>query len=164
MESVYQVRVEGIRFDAAHFATFGGECEPLHGHSYEVAVEVEGALGEDGWVIDFRELRHILRRIVSGLDHRFLLQRKSRLIEIEEGSPNWAIRTPTGLSYAFPASDVVALPIDNSTAERLAEWFTGRVWEEIKARNAQNVAAIAIEVSEGPAQKATYRRICLPDS
>ena len=43
-ERTFQVRVEGIQFDAAHFATFGGDCEPLHGHSYDVAAEVEGDL------------------------------------------------------------------------------------------------------------------------
>jgi 6-pyruvoyltetrahydropterin/6-carboxytetrahydropterin synthase len=33
-----------LRFAAAHFTTFGGECEPLHGHNYAVLVEIEGDL------------------------------------------------------------------------------------------------------------------------
>jgi 6-pyruvoyl-tetrahydropterin synthase len=32
----FSVRVEG-KFSAGHFATYGGDCEPLHGHTYEVA-------------------------------------------------------------------------------------------------------------------------------
>ena len=48
----YRVRVERnkLRFAAAHFATFGGECEPLHGHNYAVSIEVEGSLTDDAWV------------------------------------------------------------------------------------------------------------------
>ncbi len=41
-----KVRVEGgyLRFSAAHFITFGGKCERLHGHNYGVQVEAEGEL------------------------------------------------------------------------------------------------------------------------
>src|SRR5947208_10966948 len=44
-----KVKVEGgnLKFSSAHFITFGGKCERLHGHNYGVLVEIEGALNED---------------------------------------------------------------------------------------------------------------------
>jgi 6-pyruvoyltetrahydropterin/6-carboxytetrahydropterin synthase len=45
-----------------------------HGHSYRLAVTVEGPIGvETGFVIDFRVLKEILQREVYGrFDHRFI--------------------------------------------------------------------------------------------
>jgi 6-pyruvoyltetrahydropterin/6-carboxytetrahydropterin synthase len=154
--------VEGVRFAAAHFATFGGACEPLHGHSYEVAAEVEGALGKDAWVLDFVKLKSILREISRELDHRFLLQRDSDVIRVDASPTGWHVATPAGLSYELPEADVVALPIDNTTAERLAQWFSGRLWQALRKHNAANLISTTVEVWEGPGQRASYFEQRLP--
>ena len=52
-------------FSAAHFITFGGTCERLHGHNYHVAAEVHGPLDENHLVIDFLLVRDKLREIVA---------------------------------------------------------------------------------------------------
>jgi 6-pyruvoyltetrahydropterin/6-carboxytetrahydropterin synthase len=163
----WKVRVEGtdLRFSAAHFTTFEGQCEPLHGHNYAVTVEVEGELTEDSWVVDFVKLRKTARRVCDELDHRFLLQRESAVLEIEEGVSHWGVRfrpggRPSGQErgWALPKDEVVALPIDNSTAERLAEWFAGRLGEELRAAGATRVTAIAVGIEEAPGQSAWHRR------
>ncbi|GAC1692800.1 MAG: hypothetical protein PVS3B1_31520 [Ktedonobacteraceae bacterium] len=45
--SMRKVKVEGgyLNFSSAHFITYSGKCERLHGHNYGVLVEVEGELG-----------------------------------------------------------------------------------------------------------------------
>ena len=163
----WKVRVEGtdLRFSAAHFTTFEGQCEPLHGHNYAVTIEVEGELTEDSWVVDFVKLRKMARRICDELDHRFLLQRESSVLEIDEGTSNWRVRfrpggRPSGRErgWALPKAEVVALPIDNSTAERLAEWLAGRLNEELRAAGATRVTAITVGVEEAPGQSAWYRQ------
>jgi 6-pyruvoyltetrahydropterin/6-carboxytetrahydropterin synthase len=161
MSESFQVRVEKIYFDSAHFATYGGHCEPLHGHSYQVAAEVEGELTDDAWVVDFTRLKGLLRQICQEIDHKMLLQTKSRILKIETSAGFWHVETPDGRSYAFPLSDVADLPIDNTTAERLAEWFSGRVWEALSHRNSR-LRAATVEVWEGPGQRAAYRRSHLP--
>jgi 6-pyruvoyltetrahydropterin/6-carboxytetrahydropterin synthase len=158
---VYQVRVEKIYFDSAHFATYGGRCEPLHGHSYQVAAEVEGELTEDSWVVDFTRLKGILRQICQEIDHRMLLQTQSRVLKIESSGEFWHVRTPDGASYSFPSGDVAELPIDNTTAERLAEWFSGRVWD-VLAQRSSRIQSVTVEVWEGPGQRAAYKRSHLP--
>jgi 6-pyruvoyltetrahydropterin/6-carboxytetrahydropterin synthase len=155
---VWKVRVEGtdLRFSAAHLATFEGQCEPLHGHNYAVTVEVEGGLTEDSWVVDFRKLREIARRICDELDHRFLLQRRSPVLEIDEGTSSWKLRFQDR-GWVLPKAEVIPLPIDNSTTERLAEWFAGRLREELRAGGASGVTTIAVGVEEAPGQAAWYR-------
>ena len=158
----YKVRVTNERFVAGHMATFSGNCERLHGHNYEVAAEVEGELTNDSWVVDFVALKKMLRAIIGEIDHRFMLQAESRVLEITETDESWQLKTPAGALYVLPKVDVVPLPIDNSTAERLAEWFSNRVWQSLMHRKAGNVHSLTIEVNEGPDQKASYRRERLP--
>jgi 6-pyruvoyltetrahydropterin/6-carboxytetrahydropterin synthase len=157
MTKEFSVHVDGIRFASAHFATFRGKCEPLHGHSYQVEAHVEGPLTEDSWVIGFHELKGLLRQASAEIDHKFILQLRSRLLVIEELEGAWKVRTPSGLEYVFPAADVAALPIENSTAERLAEWFCGRVWTSLARHGESKVKALVVEVWEGPGQKAAFR-------
>ena len=154
----YKVTVERntLRFAAAHFTTFAGQCEPLHGHNYDVIVEVEGELTEDSWVVDFSELKSMTPALCQELDHKFILQRESRALQINEGKSNWKVRFQER-GWVFPKSDVVALPIDNTTAERLAEWFAGRLREELASRGATNVASIAVGVEEMPGQAGWWR-------
>ena len=154
----YGVRVERqrLRFMAAHMATWAGGCEPLHGHNYQLTVEVEGDLTADSWVIDFSLLKRIARERCDAIDHHFLLQRSSAVLAMREDGGRWLISTPAGKEYAFPAEDVAVLPIDNTTAERLAEWFHGEVQAALLAEGAGNVRHLRVEVEEAPGQSGWY--------
>jgi 6-pyruvoyltetrahydropterin/6-carboxytetrahydropterin synthase len=140
-----------LRFSAAHFTTFGDECEPLHGHNYDLFVEIEGALTEDSWVFDFSEAKQIVAAICKQLDHRFLLPLGSAAFKIEERQAEYEV-TFADRRYVMPKTDVVALPIDNSTAERLAEWFAGEISERLQALGATNVQRVTVGVEEAPGQ------------
>jgi 6-pyruvoyltetrahydropterin/6-carboxytetrahydropterin synthase len=49
------------------------KCARLHGHSFRVAVHVEGDVGrESGWVIDFADLERAFAPLHTQLDHRYL--------------------------------------------------------------------------------------------
>lgn len=144
-----------LRFAAAHFATFLGECEPLHGHNYDVMVDVEGDLTEDSWVWDFGDLKRLTKSIADELDHKFVLQLESRMLTIVEGEDDWEI-SYEDQRYVFPKSDVAALPIDNSTAERLAEWFAGRLRAELAEHGASNIKRLTVGIEEMPGQAGWY--------
>ena len=145
-----------LRFAAAHFATFEGACEPLHGHNYDVIVEVEGELTADSWVFDFGALKSIARAICQELDHKFLLQRDSKVLQIDEGMSNWKIRF-LERGWVIAKSDVLALPIDNTTAERLAEYIGGRIREALAERGSENLTSITVGVEEMPGQTGWHR-------
>lgn len=153
-----KVKIEGsyLRFSAAHFITFGGKCERLHGHNYGVLVEVEGTLGEDKLVIDFTILKQLTREICRRLNHRFLLPLYNPHLLIKEQEESWEIGFGPK-RYVFPREDVLPLPIDNSTAERLAEYICGELRRALAAYPTGNLRTIMVGVEEAPTQMAYYR-------
>jgi 6-pyruvoyltetrahydropterin/6-carboxytetrahydropterin synthase len=149
----YRVRVERnkLKFAAAHFATYEGKLEPLHGHNYAVTIEIAGTLTGDAWVCDFGTLKSLGRALCDELDHKFLLQVDSPELQIDEGMSNWKVRF-LERGFVFPKSDVLPMPLDNTTAERLAAWFVARLREQLRARGAANLTAITVGVEEAPGQ------------
>jgi 6-pyruvoyltetrahydropterin/6-carboxytetrahydropterin synthase len=63
-------------FEAAHrlpHVPEGHKCGRLHGHSYRVAVSVEGSVdGDSGWVLDFADVKAAFAPLDEQLDHRYL--------------------------------------------------------------------------------------------
>ena len=64
-------------FSAAHSIPGHEKCGKLHGHNFLVSVEVEGE-PKNGMVIDFFELKRILREILARFDHSII----NEIIEI----------------------------------------------------------------------------------
>ena len=153
-----KVKVEGgyLRFSSAHFITFGGKCERLHGHNYGVLVELEGTLGEDKLVFDFTILKQITRVICRSLNHRFLLPMHNPHLQLREQDDAWEIQFGSK-RYVFPREDVIELPIDNSTAERLAEYICQEIRAKLAAYPTANLQTIMVGVEEAPTQMAYYR-------
>ena len=153
-----KVKVEGgyLRFSAAHFITFGGKCERLHGHNYGVLVELEGTLGEDKLVFDFTILKQLTREICRRLNHHFLLPLHNPHLQISEQESELEIRFGQK-RYIFPREDVIALEIDNSTAERLAEYICQELQRGLASHSTANLHTITVGVEEAPTQMAYYR-------
>ena len=70
-------------FETAH-AVFGyeGPCRNIHGHSYELHVtvaaqeQVEGYLPPPGFLIDFKDIKKLVKsEIVEYLDHKLVLSK-----------------------------------------------------------------------------------------
>jgi 6-pyruvoyl tetrahydropterin synthase/QueD family protein len=144
-----------LRFAAAHMATFGGGCEPLHGHNYDVMIELEGELTEDSWVWDFGAVKRAAREIAEELDHHFLLQRDSKHLTIAEAAGSWTISFGER-TYAFPKSDVYVLPIENTTAECISEWFAARLITALKVQGATHLTRVSVGIEEMPGQAGWY--------
>ena len=84
---LFKVRVtkDYLVFCSGHFITYqGDQCERIHGHNYRTAVEVEGDLDENHYVIDFIALKDLTKSIIDELDHRMLLPTRSRQILLHE--------------------------------------------------------------------------------
>lgn len=159
MNETRHVTVDGVRlrFAASHMATLGDDLEPLHGHNYVVTARVEGDLTDDRWVIDFSALKRFVREACDYLDHHFLLQADSSQLDIEETDGGWMIRFGDR-EYRLPDADVIALPIENSTAELLAEWIAEQVIEELRSGGHANIRRLAVDVEEMPGQSGGYAR------
>lgn len=154
-----KVKVEGgyLKFSSAHFITYSGKCERLHGHNYGVLVEVEGELNEDKVVFDFTILKRLTKEICQRLDHHFLLPLHNPHLELVASADSWEIRFRSR-HYVFPCADVVELPIENSTAELLAEYICHELCKALREYNISNLTSIMVGVEEAPTQMAYYRR------
>lgn len=145
-----------LSFAAGHFITYGGgRCERLHGHNYRVGVRIRGELNEDGLVYDFVALKRRVAALVAELDHKMLLQTENRTLKLEAGDREVGVRRGED-SYVFPRRDVVLLPVENTTAELLAEYLAGLLVEQLGER--ANLREIEVEVEESPGQSAVFRR------
>ena len=154
-----KVKVEGgyLKFSSAHFITYSGKCERLHGHNYGVLVEVEGELNKDHVVFDFTILKRLAKEICQRLDHHFLLPLQNPDLELVASTDCWHIRFRKR-SYVFPRTDVVELPIENSTAELLAEYICNELCKALREYHTSNLASIMVGVEEAPTQMAYYQR------
>ena len=147
-----------LGFSSAHFVTFGGTCEPLHGHNYGVRVEVEGSLTSDACVLDFGTLKDVVRALCKEWDHHFLLPLHNPHLTVREtDSGEWEIRVDEHTRFVLPRSSVVPLPVDNATAERLAELLALRIARALTKRGvAHNLTRLSVAIEETAMQMAFY--------
>lgn len=63
-----------FKFDAAHrLMNYHGKCERLHGHTYRLAVTLEGHPDNEGMVCDFAEVKKTVNDLVlAKLDHSYI--------------------------------------------------------------------------------------------
>ena len=157
--TAFRIRVnhENLKFSSAHFVLFGnGQCETLHGHNYRAWVELEGSLQPSDYVMDFLEVKPLLKQICEHLDHRVLLPTDNEDLKITQGHA--VVEAIYGTKqYRFPLEDVLLLPIHNVTAELLARYICGELKTEIRSRyGGEGVATIRVGVQESFGQEASY--------
>lgn len=117
-------------FSAAHRLTgSGGKCESLHGHNFRVTLEVTGKeLDESGMLIDFGELKSILRTVLAELDHTDLNEHQA-FTDSGPSSENIArfIWGKVNVAVALDTVSVAAVTVNESeTASARYEPVKGR--------------------------------------
>ena len=63
-----------VEFEAAHrIVGYPGKCNRLHGHNWSIEVSVAGTkLNGLGMLVDFKELKQEVNKIMDRLDHQYL--------------------------------------------------------------------------------------------
>lgn len=152
-------------FASAHFITFAGHrCEPLHGHNYRVSVSLEGALDEQSWyVVDFSELKRIMRQLCDEIDHKMLLPLRNPKLEVRELGGSVTVAYKGKRKYVFPVEDCALLDIPNTTVEMLAQFLAARLRAALSELGVHSLTAIELEVEENFGQSATYRESPVTD-
>jgi len=153
-----ELEKEYFKFSAAHFLIFpDGSAERLHGHNYRVFVEIEAALSDHGLVLDFVQVKPIVRELVDELDEHWLLPGDHPGLDIEElpgGTLEVRYRERT---YRAPVEDVLVLDVNNTSAENFASWM-GRELRERLASRFQDVCVrrLRLAVEETSGQRGVY--------
>lgn len=124
--TLYVGRERPIRISAGHrILHHDGKCSRPHGHNYAVSVAVTGSLTDEGWVVDKGDITSI----ISGWDHRFLVEQGDPLIEAFEASDD---------------SDAVVVLDHPPTAEVMSLVLEERLREALP----DTVTEVAVEVQE----------------
>jgi 6-pyruvoyltetrahydropterin/6-carboxytetrahydropterin synthase len=154
----YQIRVgkDHLIFCCGHFISFAGDqCEPLHGHNYRAAVEIEGGLDENYYLFDFITLKRLAKVITDELNHRMLVATRNAHIKVED-TPERVRLTHRDREWVFPRGDCALLPIENTTAELLATYIGLRLLERLKAECKFTPELMRVEVEENIGHSATW--------
>src|SRR3569623_1981899 len=73
---IFMLIYKQFTFDSAHFlpnVPDGHKCREMHGHTYHLTLFIEGAvLDNEGWVLDFGDIKAVMKPIIDTLDHHLL--------------------------------------------------------------------------------------------
>jgi 6-pyruvoyltetrahydropterin/6-carboxytetrahydropterin synthase len=101
---MYVLTVEDTFASAHQLRGYKGKCENIHGHNWKVVLSVKGReLNDIGLLIDFNDLKTILKKITGFLDHK----------NINEIPP---------FDILNPSSELIAEFICNETSKELKKF------------------------------------------
>lgn len=155
----YSIKVykQYFNFAASHFLIFNdGSREPLHGHNYKVMLKGEAPELNGDMVFDFLDIKPIVREVCDELDHKLLIPKLNTKIQIHDNNKNYMIITPDESEFSIPKQDILLLPIENTSAERLAIYLCTQIREKTFEKFNFSFSSLEIEVEETPGQSAIY--------
>jgi len=137
-------------FDSSHFLAlpYESKCLRIHGHTYNVDVEIWGELNENGMIFDFNRLGNIIKL----LDHKILISEDW----VTSRKDGYVVVEKNGKQLKLPEDEVVILNKPNVTAEYIAEWFAERIAEKA----GENVRMIKVRIWEDPRSYAEITLEC----
>jgi 6-pyruvoyltetrahydropterin/6-carboxytetrahydropterin synthase len=152
-----EVAKDYFNFASAHFLIFAnGRREALHGHNYQVSVAMEGELDSAGVVLDFISFKPLVKRICDALDHRTLIQTGSPALKVRKKTKEIEILYKKQ-RLLLPRSDVILLPIANTSTELLAEYVAGQIRRKVRQDFSAAIRYIEVRVEEARGQRGIFR-------
>ncbi len=133
-----------------------GGREPLHGHNYRVQVRGEVPQLAGDMVFDFLNIKPIVRDVCDSLDHKLLIPKDNKHLKIYTDKKNYVIQTPDESIFSIPMSDVLLLPILNTSAERIAVYICDEIRVKVRDQFGFSFKSLEVEVEETPGQSAVY--------
>ncbi len=144
-----------IRFSSAHIIHEYEKCGRLHGHTYAVHVKITGEKDDKGIILDFSQLKQVLRDIANELDHHVLIPEKSSIANIKKDD-NSVIVNALNKKFVLPLSDCVFLPIESTSAENIAGYILKQLLDRLKFP--KTISEVEIGVDEGYGQGAKVNK------
>jgi len=70
---MYEIKVIDEFSGAHNLKGYKGKCEALHGHNWKIeAVLYSGGVNKKGMVMDFKDFKEKLKKVLAPLDHKYL--------------------------------------------------------------------------------------------
>lgn len=181
--TAFEVNVikDTFKFTAAHFVAFPGFRERLHGHNYTIGIRLLGSrkIGQDGYVLDFGDVKKAAKDICKRLNEHFICPMYSDVLQMTVldgkgdeteategtlgvtggGTGTVKLVCEDGAEFSFPRGDCAMLPIVHSTAEELAIYCWGKMMMELDAKFLlkRGIHTMAVTCAEAPGQEAVFR-------
>ena len=147
-----------LKFSAAHFLIFpDGSAERLHGHNYKVFVEIGSELDASGLVLNFKEVKPLIKKLLDELDEHWLVPGAHPVLRVAE-LPGGAVEVRyRERIYVAPREDVKVLPVSNTSAENLAGFVGKELLDRLaKAFPRVRVTTLRVGVEETSGQRGIW--------
>eukprot|EP00535_Pseudo-nitzschia_heimii_P000849 CAMPEP_0197184016 /NCGR_PEP_ID=MMETSP1423-20130617/9012_1 /TAXON_ID=476441 /ORGANISM="Pseudo-nitzschia heimii, Strain UNC1101" /LENGTH=315 /DNA_ID=CAMNT_0042634725 /DNA_START=66 /DNA_END=1010 /DNA_ORIENTATION=+ len=164
-----------FKFNAGHFVAYRGFRERLHGHNYTVGVRLLGSrkINHDGYVLDFGDVKKVVKVVCKTLNERFLCPTKSDVIDIkivdsvnEKTNGDNGVKSKTvvlvcedGSRFVIPHDDCAMLPIVHATVEELSIYIWGEIMDGLDPDflRRRGIHTMEVITAEAPGQEAVFR-------
>ncbi len=148
---------QNFKFSSAHFLIFdNNSAEMLHGHNYQVKVDLQGPKPESyqqqGYLIDFSVIKKIVKQHCDLWDEHILLPAKHPDMkhQLSPDKKNYEIHFRDRF-YSLPVKETIWLPITNTSVEQLSLLMAQNIFSELKD---MNVKRLRIQIEETRGQSA----------
>ncbi|RPJ76096.1 MAG: 6-carboxytetrahydropterin synthase [Alphaproteobacteria bacterium] len=159
MSTAYSIRVykQYFNFASSHFMLFkDGTRESMHGHNYRVQIKGNALDLNDDMVFDFLDIKPIVREVCDSLDHKLLIPKNNPHLQIEVSDKNYILSTRDESIFSIPQTDVLILPIENTSAERIAAYLAYQIRDKVLEKFQFEFKELEVEVEETPGQAAVF--------
>ena len=136
-----------MKFSAGHFTIFSAtERERLHGHNFQVLVEVTAKVQDSGITYDYGLTRRRVLKLCKSLNEYMLLPKYSPYLKLNEDE-HYYYAEFNGERMSFLKTDTLVLPVKNVTSEGLAEWFVNELISDTVDLAAKEIVGIKVTIS-----------------
>lgn len=150
------IRKDAFKFSAAHMTVFpDGNKEPLHGHNYQVSLNVSLSDASFKQMVSFSVFKEVVKPLCDAWDEKILVQGRSPMLKGNFAGTEYEF-TLCGKRYVFPADEVAVLDIENISTELLAEEFMKQMLSKLKGKLPAAVLGMEVRVDETNGQGASY--------
>ncbi|MBC7419761.1 MAG: 6-carboxytetrahydropterin synthase [Bdellovibrio sp.] len=145
---------QNFKFSSAHFLIFDDhKAEMLHGHNYQVKVDIVCPPAEDfpqdGYFIDFNVLKKQIKSRLDQWDEHILLpsQHKDMKYKISLDGKNYEVHFRDRF-YSLPLSEVIWLELTNTSVEQLSSLLAHDFFHSFKKIGVRKVR-VTVEETRG---------------
>jgi 6-pyruvoyltetrahydropterin/6-carboxytetrahydropterin synthase len=157
-ETSLQLAKQNFKFSSAHFLIFDDHsAERLHGHNYQVRVEIgipdQDAMKTTGFFVDFNVFKKYIKSALDRWDEMVILPKDHKDMKFNTRGTSLEVNFRDRF-YTFPVNEVVLLPVTNTSVEQLSRLLAEDFMREFKAHK---VSFVSVYVEETKGQGATTK-------
>ncbi len=149
-----EISKQCLHFAAAHFTLFNAtEREHLHGHNFQVTLDAEAKIQDNGLTFDYNILKKTLKSLCDDLDEQVLMPEKSPYLTIEVDE-SYTYLVFNDERIPFLDRDLTLLPFRNVTVEELSHLLLDRLVQRKEIRTLA-IDSLYLRCSSGEGQWAS---------